>query len=245
MKHMHITEEAVSPVVGVMLMLVVTIIIAAVVSAFAGGVASSENKVPQASVTASEIVIKGVVDSTPGSMYGQGLARPNQPAAAADIYIIFEHKGGDALNLDKIGVYLGKLSEPGVGTLVSRSLTPMTGPDLTTSQGAFGTIGAKGSIPGMFGLNATGSAVGWEKYLEKYPDRMSIVITPGDKFVLHADYGAGMSSGNVIAWLQQGGSFGFPIKAGDVLTYDLIDLNTKKPFSSGQIMVPEFTVPTS
>ncbi|MBN1432709.1 MAG: type IV pilin N-terminal domain-containing protein [Methanomicrobiaceae archaeon] len=39
-------DDAVSPVVGVMLMLVVTIIIAAVVSAFAGGLASSEQKAP-------------------------------------------------------------------------------------------------------------------------------------------------------------------------------------------------------
>ena len=41
-------EDAVSPVVGVMLMLVVTIIIAAVVSGFAGGLASVKEKAPQA-----------------------------------------------------------------------------------------------------------------------------------------------------------------------------------------------------
>ena len=40
-------ENAVSPVVGVMLMLVVTIIIAAIVSAFAGGAVSGVSKVPQ------------------------------------------------------------------------------------------------------------------------------------------------------------------------------------------------------
>jgi len=42
-------NEAVSPVVGVMLMLVVTIIIAAVVSGFAGGLASTQQKAPTAS----------------------------------------------------------------------------------------------------------------------------------------------------------------------------------------------------
>jgi archaeal type IV pilus assembly protein PilA len=41
-------EHAVSPVVGVMLMLVVTIIIAAVVSAFAGGLAGTQQKAPSA-----------------------------------------------------------------------------------------------------------------------------------------------------------------------------------------------------
>lgn len=42
------SDSAVSPVVGVMLMLVVTIIIAAVVAAFAGGLASDTEKAPTA-----------------------------------------------------------------------------------------------------------------------------------------------------------------------------------------------------
>jgi len=46
-------ESAVSPVVGVMLMLVVTIIIAAVVSSFAGGLSTGSNKMPQMTITAS------------------------------------------------------------------------------------------------------------------------------------------------------------------------------------------------
>ena len=45
-ENMRKNTEAVSPVVGVMLMLVVTIIIAAVVSAFAGGLASNQQKAP-------------------------------------------------------------------------------------------------------------------------------------------------------------------------------------------------------
>ena len=40
------SESGVSPVIGVMLMLVVTIIIAAVVSAFAGGVTDTSTDVP-------------------------------------------------------------------------------------------------------------------------------------------------------------------------------------------------------
>ena len=46
-------DDAVSPVVGVMLMLVVTIIIAAVVAAFASGVAGDTEKVPSAILDAS------------------------------------------------------------------------------------------------------------------------------------------------------------------------------------------------
>jgi flagellin-like protein len=44
------SEEAVSPVVGVMLMLAVTIIIAAVVSAFAGGMSESNSKAPNVQI---------------------------------------------------------------------------------------------------------------------------------------------------------------------------------------------------
>jgi len=54
------TEHAVSPVVGVMLMLVVTIIIAAVVSAFAGGTISGAHKAPQATITGKFSVSNGL-----------------------------------------------------------------------------------------------------------------------------------------------------------------------------------------
>jgi archaeal type IV pilus assembly protein PilA len=46
-------DQGISPVVGVMLMLVATIIIAAVVSAFAGGLTTGTNKIPQMSMAAS------------------------------------------------------------------------------------------------------------------------------------------------------------------------------------------------
>jgi len=51
-KHTTKKDNAVSPVVGVMLMLVVTIIIAAVVAAFAGGVVTTTDKAPFAVIKA-------------------------------------------------------------------------------------------------------------------------------------------------------------------------------------------------
>lgn len=53
-------DSAVSPVVGVMLMLVVTIIIAAVVSGFAGGFAESQTKAPQATIQGEFSVTSGL-----------------------------------------------------------------------------------------------------------------------------------------------------------------------------------------
>jgi archaeal type IV pilus assembly protein PilA len=57
-------ENAVSPVVGVMLMLVVVIIIAAVVSAFAGGLATSEKKPLQATITGKYSYSSGILQLT-------------------------------------------------------------------------------------------------------------------------------------------------------------------------------------
>ncbi len=68
-------EEAVSPVVGVMLMLVVTIIIAAVVSAFAGSTVSGTQKAPSASI---DIHVKngGYSSNSYFSMKVQGVSDP-------------------------------------------------------------------------------------------------------------------------------------------------------------------------
>ncbi|MDD5144346.1 type IV pilin N-terminal domain-containing protein [Methanoregula sp.] len=77
------TSDAVSPVVGVMLMLVVTIIIAAVVSSFAGGMAGDAKKAPQAT-----LVVSPVIQSLEGT-----------PAANG---ILVVHNGGDAFSLDNI-----------------------------------------------------------------------------------------------------------------------------------------------
>ncbi|MBP2134378.1 hypothetical protein J2128_002344 [Methanomicrobium sp. W14] len=240
MKTNAISDEAVSPVVGVMLMLVVTIIIAAVVSGFASGLAGGTSVAPQASVVATDFDISGVIDATPGNAYGQGLARPDQGlnTAAGVINVVFEHKGGDTLNLDQIEIHLGKQSEPEVSSLVSRTMEPQTGPDMSTSQGNFGTIGDKSLISGY---NS-----GWDKYIESFPDKNEVVVKPGDRFVLHADYGAKDSNGdNLIAWHKQGGAYGFPIKEGDVLTYDIMDKASQKVIASGKITVPQFTVSQS
>ena len=59
-------NEAVSPVVGVMLMLVVTLIIAAVVSAFAGGLTETTSKAPQLSLKATYSQTDGLTISHQG-----------------------------------------------------------------------------------------------------------------------------------------------------------------------------------
>ncbi|MBP2134055.1 hypothetical protein J2128_002021 [Methanomicrobium sp. W14] len=57
---MRENNYAVSPVVGVMLMLVVTIIIAAVVSAFSGGLMEGQSKAPQANIRGTFSISEGM-----------------------------------------------------------------------------------------------------------------------------------------------------------------------------------------
>lgn len=68
-------ENAVSPVVGVMLMLVVTIIIAALVSSFAGGLGTTTEKTPLVTFTAEYGQLNGLVLRSTGAsdslVYGE------------------------------------------------------------------------------------------------------------------------------------------------------------------------------
>jgi hypothetical protein len=79
-------DSAVSPVVGVMLMLVVTIIIAAVVSAFAGGLSEGTSKPAQVSITAE---------------YSQSTG------------MIINHMGGDVINTLNTKIYVSPTSDFG------------------------------------------------------------------------------------------------------------------------------------
>ncbi|EHQ36386.1 type IV pilin N-terminal domain-containing protein [Methanoplanus limicola] len=96
-------EEAVSPVVGVMLMLVVTIIIAAVVSAYAGGIGSTQQMAPQAAIAVEYSVADGM------TMY---------------------HNGGDTLTVGEFRILLTPSSN--YGSIESQSYVTEISPLLIT-----------------------------------------------------------------------------------------------------------------
>ena len=95
-----IKEKAVSPVVGVLLMLVVTIIIAAVVSGFVGGLASGQSKPPAATLD-----VQVQASENEGAMlpYGSGYYVPT---------MVIKHMGGDviATKNTKIKTYFKNIS---------------------------------------------------------------------------------------------------------------------------------------
>lgn len=85
-------EDAVSPVIGVMLMLAVTIIIAAVVSAFVGGASTQFEKTPQASL------------------------RVYCDESGPDFNIIFEHLSGDPIRTEDLKIITWIESGDGTAT---------------------------------------------------------------------------------------------------------------------------------
>jgi len=102
----HYHESAVSPVIGVLLMLVVTIIIAAIVSGFAGGIAGSQQKAPQASF---DVKTQYPVDGAGGST-----------KTGFDLYFI--HRGGDTINTKNTQI-ITYLTLPN-GSVVQHKQTP-------------------------------------------------------------------------------------------------------------------------
>jgi archaeal type IV pilus assembly protein PilA len=63
---LNYNDNAVSPVIGVMLMLVVVIIIAAIVAAFGGGIASGQSKAPQTRVQGTFSITDGMTITNSG-----------------------------------------------------------------------------------------------------------------------------------------------------------------------------------
>mgnify|MGYP000843909820 CR=1 FL=1 len=136
-------SNAVSPVVGIMLMLVITIIIAAVVSAFAGNMITADSSAPKATITGT---------------YSQSTG------------LTMNHKGGDSLFIADIEILVRPSDEFGHGQsdFGSRKLNFSTVTNGKRVEGEyvywiekFGTYGVTSWIPGetMYVIN-DGSTTG-------------------------------------------------------------------------------------
>lgn len=112
--------DAVSPVVGVMLMLVVVIIIAAVVSAFAGGMATGKEKVPQVSLDCHLTSGDSMMTGTSGPVF------------------VMKHLGGDPVNTNNVKLVTSWVNATGVYNVQS-TVAPSwntTGKEIYYSKGA-------------------------------------------------------------------------------------------------------------
>lgn len=213
------SDEAVSPVVGVMLMLVVTIIIAAVVSAFAGGLGGDQQKTPQVSLKA-EPVIQAFADEDDtnfGKDYPDGFTAANG--------IEFENVGGDTFRLTDINVILDCGS-------TKYTITP-TDRINDNDPGAEWTCLPADITDGGYFLKVGGATV-YDK-----------TIAPGDKFMLYADghydntHSAdypGPDNGKYLVWRPDDTTNGIGAQFGTKVGYTIVDRDTSKVISSGYVV---------
>lgn len=208
-------DAAVSPVVGVMLMLVVTIIIAAVVSAFAGGMASEQHNTPQVSLNVKSSIqnIQGTID--PVSPHT--LTYPDGFTAANGLQ--FENTGGDMFSLNDIAIQIQtgdtKMTLLPTDTLSDKSIIPAG----ISNGGYFQKIG-----------NTSVS------------DKM---IAPGDKFMLYADgcakevtyvwSGGSTYYGPKLSWQPSGAKNRIGVYLNSKIQYNVIDKNSNRVMSTGEI----------
>ena len=151
-------DDAVSPVIGVMLMLSITIILAAVLMAFAGGMADTKPATP--SVDLSAAFVKN----------------------GSDIVLCVSHNGGDALNPDdiKVTAYVRNAAASGTPLIIKDFI----GDDTAWNAGETLVID-KDKTAELLGLaNAEAVSAAAEK---SAPVEIGIYHIPSSNVIYHAD----------------------------------------------------------
>ncbi len=116
MREMERNEDAVSPVIGVMLMIVVTVIIAAIVSGFASGMGDTQKAAPAAAIQCS--IVKADVDN---------------------VVMTLKHVSGDSLKTADLRFYVSYVDS--AGTPVQKRTQGVSAAGFTNSRGE--TVSAK------------------------------------------------------------------------------------------------------
>ena len=133
LKKLKRNEHAVSPVVGVMLMLVVTIIIAAVVSAFSGGLATGTKATPQASISVD-------ISSTGGGLSNMNGGIGNESNA------VFTLIGGDPLPTKDLEIITYYTNSTGI-TLKHEQTAASPAVNLYATDPTYGPWDLMGRVP--------------------------------------------------------------------------------------------------
>ena len=150
-------DDAVSPVIGVMLMLSITIILAAVLMAFAGGMADTKPATP--SVDLSAAFVKN----------------------SSDIVLCVSHNGGDALNPDdiKVTAYVRNAAASGTPLIIK----DLIGDDTAWNAGETLVID-KDNTAELLGLAAEAVNTAAENAT---PVEIGIYHIPSSNVIYHAD----------------------------------------------------------
>jgi hypothetical protein len=208
-------DDAVSPVVGVMLMVVVTIIIAATVSVFSTGFVSD-------------------TDVAPGTLVEYVGVLTGQSGGLGEIGLVFENKGGETLLLSDMNLNLKSTLSGGDEVSISYTDAPSSKyldipvPNEARLLSDF-TYRMKKIGVGNFEGDATTVA--------------NSKIKAGDRFVIHADrfIEDGKSKYGRVAYVSDRGMEGSPYTSGEFevssrTTYTLSDKNTGAVIASGTLV---------
>lgn len=211
-----VQENAVSPVVGVMLMLVIVVIIAAVVSGFAGNILSTTEKAPQA-----QIQYVGVMAGNLSSDEG-GLG---------EVGLVFEHKGGEELSLFNLQLDLKENIRTGGN---ETTIAYNDAPSATYKNNP---------VPGESRLSDTIETrmkkIGVSSSAVATPG--NTLIKPGDRFIVFADRiiaVSGSSYNHVYLIADRGGSTAYSegeFELGPKTQYSLIDTKSGSILSTGDL----------
>ncbi|MDD1702538.1 MAG: type IV pilin N-terminal domain-containing protein [Methanoregula sp.] len=210
-------DAAVSPVVGVMLMLVVTIIIAAVVSAFAGGLTGNQQKTPQTT-----FAVKGVIQDIQGTIDPDTYELTYPAGFNASNGFQFENTGGDTISLSDIKIQLQ--TEDTKYTLLPTDTLPV----------------ANSILPAGISNGGYFQKIGNTSVSDK-------TIAPGDKFMLYADGCAKAVTytydnsyyGPKISWTPSSAEHGFSLYLNTKIQYKIIDKDSNGVISSGELYLTQ------
>jgi len=210
-------DSAVSPVVGVMLMLVVTIIVAAVVAAFVGGITSDEQIAPSVNFDVSYAAGISDTDKT-------NSVPDYSSSASKNNGFVFKLLGGDSVQLDKIKIML---------TSDGSSIT--FDPSIYRDQTS--PVVNEAAIDVMLGTDKTS-----ETYFA-VANNLDTTISVGESFILLADgyYDntddvSAVKTGKFLLWTPATGGR-FVVQEHVPVTYTIFDTITGKQIQKGTITI--------
>jgi flagellin-like protein len=228
-KKMIKNEEGVSPVIGVMLMLVVTIIIAAVVSGFAGGLAGSQEKAPAASFEC-RISNSGAWGTSTFDLLCKStdVAIPTK-----DLKLVTEWTKADGTIIQN--VITGPSTVPNTNSGSSGYHSPLgfgPGVDETSFSGGYKYGQWFGNYTLMAGTRMHNSAYGYSMTYGGYGNDPSVRY----QYTSGSGYTVGTTTDGMQAIL---GTDWYELRGGDTVQVQLIHLPSQKVIYNKEIIVEE------
>ncbi|ADN36973.1 conserved hypothetical protein [Methanolacinia petrolearia DSM 11571] len=209
-------DMAVSPVVGVMLMLVVTIIIASIVSSLSGTLVGSEKTAPQSQIAVGYDV--QITDTDKTNNVSDSPRNNNR--------FTFRLSGGEPISLDNIMIELNE----GDSSMKFTSDTVLNSSNAAVEEGN--------------SLELYENKAGNSTYFAVSPG-MSDIVGVGDTFMLVADdsYDSTLATddsiekGRFLTWTPEGSSGTFKAQYNVPLEYIIYDTISNKQIQSGTIIL--------